>query len=266
MSGTQESQRLESALNASLPISTDQKKCKGCGIEIIRRECDNQYRWDRRLYCSTRCSQTKHDVGADTLAAMWSSGKSVVEIGRKVGVCPGTVRRRLGLLGIPTKMTAREIVAKKLKEHSKKMPSGCWEWQKSTNHGGYGLLRYGKDALAHRVSYLIFNGPVGDGMDVCHSCDNRKCVNPAHLFVGTRKDNMQDALNKNRVAFGERTSQSKLKSQDVSEILQAVARGESKRKLAAFYGVALSTIWSIVYRRNWKSVCVPGSWQQSAQI
>ena len=74
----------------------------------------------------------------------------------------------------------------------------CWEWIGSTHTGGYGTFKYYKKSiLAHRM-VMIFLGQDPTGMCVCHSCDNVKCVNPAHLFLGTSKDNTQDMIKKGR--------------------------------------------------------------------
>lgn len=76
----------------------------------------------------------------------------------------------------------------------------CWIWTGSRRGRGYGGFLYrGKVAQAHRVSYELFVGPTKPDLQVCHSCDNPPCVNPAHLFLGTKTDNMRDASKKGRL-------------------------------------------------------------------
>jgi hypothetical protein len=81
-------------------------------------------------------------------------------------------------------------------------PLACWPWGGSLNQGGYGRLRHvqpgGIRIAAHRLSYLLFVGPVPSGLYVLHHCDNPPCVNPRHLWLGTAKDNIHDCFAKGR--------------------------------------------------------------------
>lgn len=82
-----------------------------------------------------------------------------------------------------------------------KTVDGCWNWTAAIRgKSGYGCIRYNKKIIdAHRMSYLLFRGEIPPGMCVLHKCDNRLCVNPEHLFLGTYKDNYDDAIKKGRI-------------------------------------------------------------------
>ena len=87
-----------------------------------------------------------------------------------------------------------------IEDCSVKVPfSGCWIWMKGINSRGYGVVVIAKKALqAHRVAYEAFNGPLPEGLLACHRCDVKACVNPAHLFLGTDGDNLNDSYSKRR--------------------------------------------------------------------
>jgi HNH endonuclease len=137
--------------------------------------------------------------------------------------------------------------------------TGCWEWVGAKYSNGYGNLR--RVGLAHRISWHIHMGEPGD-LCVLHKCDNRKCVNPDHLFLGTRKDNSLDMLrkgrqskgHKNRCTYirGEQCPASKLTVDDVLRIRQRV--GESSVDVAKEYGVNRTSIRDIWKGNTWKHV------------
>ena len=142
-----------------------------------------------------------------------------------------------------------------------RQPNDCWTWKAATNgRPGYGAIgvngRGGGIELAHRMSWKLTNGDIPEGLYVLHSCDNRLCVNPNHLFIGTQADNLKDMRNKGRghhaSARGERNYGHKLTAKDVSLI-----RREYKpfvvtnRMLAEKFGVTKGQINKIVKYRSW---------------
>jgi len=88
------------------------------------------------------------------------------------------------------------------KQFVKDKSSGCWLWIGTTKKNGYGILQdKGMVRHAHRVSFEMFNGSIPTGSVICHSCDNRKCVNPSHLWCGSQADNLRDARLKGRMPY-----------------------------------------------------------------
>lgn len=131
----------------------------------------------------------------------------------------------------------------------------CWLWTASTAVG-YGQFFPARRTMvyAHRLSYELAFGPIPEGLQVCHTCDNRRCVNPAHFFLGTHKDNADDRERKGRSPRGAARPNAKLDEAKVRAIRARVAVGERQAALAREYGVAAGTIQRIIERRSWKFV------------
>ena len=116
-----------------------------------------------------------------------------------------------------------------------KAENGCWLWQAYRMKNGYGFFRTPtKNELAHRAAYRLFNGAL-DARDVMHACDNPACVNPEHLSLGTRKENMQDAKRKMRMRVGESHGRAKLTNEQVEFAKTAPGL---QREIAAILGVS----------------------------
>lgn len=134
--------------------------------------------------------------------------------------------------------------------------TGCWLWMACCKDNGYGQVTddEGRRRGAHVVSYEVFAGPVPDGMCVCHKCDVRACVNPAHLFLGTKGDNNRDAMQKGRNSRGEHRYNAKLSADDVRAIRAGATRGERDADLAKEFDVHRRAIWQIKAGRTWRHV------------
>lgn len=132
--------------------------------------------------------------------------------------------------------------------------SGCWEWTASKCHGYGQIMIDGRPIRAHRVSYEIHCGMIPDGLHILHRCDNRACINPEHLFIGTNADNMADRDAKGRgiIFRGEGHGSSKLTEADVRAI--RAAKGLPQRKLAEMYNVSGKQICMVRTGKQWAHV------------
>lgn len=164
---------------------------------------------------------------------------------------PRTGIRSVGRAGRP-----RHTLAEKLAARTIKQPSGCWDVQGHALHSGHVHLSEGspakgdyKHVRAHVFAWEQANGrPVPSGMVVMHTCDNPRCVNPAHLSIGTQADNIHDSIRKGRYnCFGIQ----KLNADQVREIRVLIALGRLQKDIAKQFGIARNTVSGIARRKTW---------------
>lgn len=128
--------------------------------------------------------------------------------------------------------------------------TNCWVWTGAMASSGYGKIgcgwHSGRTLSAHRVAWEVVHGEIPDKLQVLHRCDNKKCVNPAHLFLGTQFDNIHDCIRKGRAVR-------KLTNEDVLQIRQDYLPRMSQR-LADQFRVCASTVQRIVQRKSWKHI------------
>lgn len=138
-----------------------------------------------------------------------------------------------------------ELVAARFWRHVVKHEGGCWEWT-GAMRVGYGAFKVCGEVLGtHRLSWVMHNGEIPAGRFVCHRCDNRKCVNPEHLFVGTNSENMQDASKKKRIGHTRR----KLDPSVVAEIRSKAAEGWSQKAIVRLLALPPTTVWNVMHGR-----------------
>lgn len=152
-------------------------------------------------------------------------------------------------------------------------PDACWPWQRAVRPDGYGKFHVGTHAAgtrrcdyAHRSAWELTNGTIPNGLCVCHHCDNKRCCNPSHFFLGTIADNTRDAAKKGRLprglrngqhtkpertARGERHGCAKLSADDVSSIRTSYENGYTQIQLATAFNVSQAQISKIVRRESW---------------
>lgn len=133
----------------------------------------------------------------------------------------------------------------------------CEVWTRAQHRDGYGSLWVnGRSLLAHRYAWILFNGPIPEGHEVCHHCDNPPCCRVDHLFADSHTGNMRDAFAKGRgfIAHVEKSGMAKLTNAQVLQMREMHARGASYKLLQETFGIGESHVWQIVSRRIWKHI------------
>jgi hypothetical protein len=130
-----------------------------------------------------------------------------------------------------------KTIDQKLWSRCTKVENGCWEWDGSINQSGYGTIGVNRSSkLAHRVAWEESNGAIPNGLFVLHACDNRRCINPAHLWLGTNDDNMKDMARKGRGgSFWDTATdeQKAAKKAQLAELGKRMKTPETKKRMSA---------------------------------
>lgn len=150
-----------------------------------------------------------------------------------------------------------KVAARVWSKVDRRAPNQCWPWTGSRIRTGYGRIGVdGKNAFANRVVWVLTHGPIPQGFDVLHHCDNPPCCNPTHLFLGDHSENMRDRERKGRhnAPRGSKHGIAKLTEDAVIAIRERRRQGERGDLLAAEFGVSPSAIGLVVRYKNWKHV------------
>lgn len=208
--------------------------CEMCGAPVHR---------SNQRFCSRTCASKSRRMLPPSMTCAFCGGPLKEGAHHWERYCSTTCSNRAKAAPLAERFWAK--VAKS---------EGCWEWQGNQGRHGYGRLRSTSyhSVFAHRVAWELTYGPIPDGLEVCHKCDNPPCCRPDHLFLGTSAENLADMRAKGRGARGERHGSAKLLDSQVMTIRQRLAAGANVYSLASEYDVTPDTIWLIRRRRTWQ--------------
>lgn len=194
-----------------------------------------------------------------------NDGLSLKEIAIILSCSEETVRKKMKSFNIPRRADARRAVTLEKNHYTKEhmiarfekkfiKTDNCWEWIGANNRHGYGFISFGKKTYkAHRFSlYLYSDFDLQSKLKVCHHCDNRKCVNPDHLYSGTQKDNMHDREARHRRnIYGERNPNTKLTMKIIKNIRHLASIGRTQTSIGKELKIPQPTISRIIRRVAW---------------
>lgn len=139
-----------------------------------------------------------------------------------------------------------QVCIERFLKYVNKKESSCWEWigsiQTKTGYGQFYLNK--KNISSHRVSWILHEGEIPKGLCVLHKCDNRKCVNPDHLWIGNHKENTRDMIEKGRIFI----QKSIMNDQQKSQCIQLYKKGIKKKEIASILGVNQKRVWKEVHK------------------
>lgn len=165
-----------------------------------------------------------------------------------------------GRMTLRRSATEEQILERlKISYESKVIRNGaddCWDWKNKLDNG-YGIIRIGNFKFkAHRSSWIIHNGIIPVDKYICHKCDNRKCTNPNHLFIGTHYSNIQDMISKGRQrgAIGERNCKAILNESQVIQIKKLLCENKTVDDIASLFNVKRHVVYAIRNNTNWTHV------------
>lgn len=209
------------------------KKCLACKKVYI---IGTRQNFKKQKYCSRKCQSTQPHTWIRKDIKFWEHCKH-----------------------FKWKTATEEEKKQRVKDRFEKYvirQDGCWDWKGCIHKSGYAPMNYYNNQFknAHVVSWILHKGNIPNGLCVLHKCDNRKCTNPEHLFLGTYSDNHQDMLKKHRnnTQKGEKSHLSKLKEYDVVEIRNLISIGVPMTKIAKRYNVTYCAIRDIKRSDTWK--------------
>lgn len=141
----------------------------------------------------------------------------------------------------------------------------CWEWTGAKTDVGYGFFTHEKkNGGAHRWAWFLTRGSYPNPSEViCHSCDNKSCVNPCHLFIGSHMDNSSDMVRKKRHLKNQMGSKSKTSLDDAVKVKHLLSLGYSPTSISRCFGININSCWGILYGTSCKHVVVPDGYSLS---
>lgn len=145
-------------------------------------------------------------------------------------------------------------IAKVLEQHKVDTSGSCWLWTKRTDTHGYAQAKLdGRVQLVHRFVCRVATGEDITGKVVMHTCDTPRCINPAHLRIGTQLDNIRDRVLKGRngACRGDDAPWSKMNSEAVKRLREDFARGRNRNEISQAYGISKTQMYRIAYKESW---------------